>query len=779
MQFRWIAATIAIITVAAWAMPPAPGVLERIADEGRLTQFRLRMADARARGVNAPFDFKTAEPLRDGADERIVRALCILVDFEDNEANRNGNSAERFQEMLFSVGEYRTGSMRDWYLENSYGNIDIQGLVVGWYRMPHTYDYYVQGQNGFGNFPRNAQGLVRDALAAANDDVDFREFDNDNDRTVEALFVVHAGPGAEATGNEDQIWSHAGFVPENITFDGMRFARYAMEPEDGKIGVFGHELGHSYFGLPDLYDTDYSSAGVGMWSMMAGGAWGGGGERPVHFDPWCKYRIGVIDPIPVVQNQRNLVLPPVELEPEVLMLWREDDWNNEFFLLENRARIGYDTSMPGQGVMIWHIDEDKRSNSEEWYPGENPNAHYLVAVEQADGNWDLEHNSGRGDGGDPFPGETWNGTFSTHTTPDSRDYGGRATNVTVYNIEAVDSVRYRINIALDPDWEPEALNLFVLNRIPPDHRYPDPDRRDGALTDEVRLVRSLFRQAGVWDYQIGSELPQALGEFNTILYLESWREGDVAGEGLTLDEQTLLAAFLSSGRRLVLVGPDVAGNIARTEDSPLWPMLSAELLSEGVPAEENQARIITGNEMTRIAGQSFPIKVGSPATHYLDEVQPAAAGAKLLFRDNRGAKRGVIFTSEDGGYRVIIQPFLFGALVDWGGRKSRLMELYFNYMQFALAAPPLAREAPPPRVNRLIAAWPNPFNGALTISTRGLSLGTTLKVTDLLGREVGMISVNAPSQTISWQPSGIAPGIYWLFADGEGGGAPVRVVYLK
>ncbi|NQU06686.1 MAG: M6 family metalloprotease domain-containing protein, partial [Calditrichaeota bacterium] len=336
-------------------MPPAPGVIEAMNDQGNFQSFLLRFEDASRRGMNQPFDFDLNQLKRDDNDEIEIHVICILVDFDDNEADQDQFSAEEFQEMLFSVEEYETGSMRDWYLENSLGEVNIVGNVHGWYRMPQDYAYYVDGQNGFGGFPRNARGMVRDALVAADGDVDFSDYDNGGNGVVEGLFVVHAGPSAESTGSDDDIWSHAWNAPE-IRLDNVRFASYAMEPENGKIGVFGHELGHSLFGLPDLYDLSQESRGVGRWSMMSTGCWGGGGRTPVHFDAWCKMVTGFIIPLEIVENQANIIQEPIETGGEVYMTWREGEIRNQYFILENRQQIGFDRSLPGSGLLIWHID---------------------------------------------------------------------------------------------------------------------------------------------------------------------------------------------------------------------------------------------------------------------------------------------------------------------------------------------------------------------------------------------------------------------------------------
>jgi hypothetical protein len=81
----------------------------------------------------------------------------------------------------------------------------------------------------------------------------------------------------------------------------------------------------------------------------------------------------------------------------------------EYFLLENRQQTGFDESLPASGLLLWHIDENRVNNSGEWYPGcTSCTSHYKVALVQADGLYHLEKKVNRGDGGDPFPGNTVN-----------------------------------------------------------------------------------------------------------------------------------------------------------------------------------------------------------------------------------------------------------------------------------------------------------------------------------------------------------------------------------
>jgi len=109
-------------------------------------------------------------------------------------------------------------------------------------------------------------------------------------------------------------------------------------------------------GLPDLYDYDASSAGVGVWCLMSHG--GGGAnmnnpERPTHLSAWCKEQLGFVTPIDIVGTE-IVQIPPVESYPVVYRLWEDQFMGSRYFLFENRQAIGFDASLEGEGVLIWH-----------------------------------------------------------------------------------------------------------------------------------------------------------------------------------------------------------------------------------------------------------------------------------------------------------------------------------------------------------------------------------------------------------------------------------------
>lgn len=357
------------------------------------------------------------------------RALVLLVDFSDKVATQ---SQQHYKDMLFSSGTYATGSLRDFYWEASYNQLTVTGEVsgeggvtTGWYRASQAYSYYTNGNYGFGSYPQNAQKLVEDTVDLAAPYVNFADYDNDGDGFVDALFIVHAGPGAEATGNVNDIWSHKWEISPK-TVDGVKVKDYSMEPEDGRIGVFCHELGH-VFGLPDLYDTDYSSAGTGRWDLMAGGSWNGGGDTPAHPTSWCKFKLGWVNPTVIFNSQQSVTLKPYAINNEqVYKLPIGATDSKEYFLLSNRRKMGFDSQLPGEGLIVEHVDENQTGNTDE--------THYLVGVEQCDGKFDLEKNANRGDDTDSYPCGA-NSSFTVSTTPSSKAYNGSDSKVAVTNIQ--------------------------------------------------------------------------------------------------------------------------------------------------------------------------------------------------------------------------------------------------------------------------------------------------------------------------------------------------------
>ena len=219
------------------------------------------------------------------------------------------------------------------------------------------------------------------------------------------------------------------------TADGAtKIYAYLTVPEDCKVGVCAHELGHLLFGFPDLYDTDNTSEGIGNWCLMGAGSWNNGGNTPAHPSAWCKAQQGWVKVQNHKKKQKKAAIKDVKSGYKVHRLWKDGIIGDEYFLVENRQKTLFDSYLPDNGLLVWHIDDSISSNTNE--------VHYKVALIQADDNKDLELNHNRGDAGYPYPGSNNKKNFNNTTTPNSKSYAGLATCVAINNISAPATVMH-------------------------------------------------------------------------------------------------------------------------------------------------------------------------------------------------------------------------------------------------------------------------------------------------------------------------------------------------
>ena len=54
----------------------------------------------------------------------------------------------------------------------------------------------------------------------------------------------------------------------------------------------------------------------------------------------------------------SVTIPDVKASHNVLRLWKDGTAGSEYFLVENRQRTGFDAQLPGDGLLVWHIDEE-------------------------------------------------------------------------------------------------------------------------------------------------------------------------------------------------------------------------------------------------------------------------------------------------------------------------------------------------------------------------------------------------------------------------------------
>ena len=368
------------------------------------------------------------------------RGLVILVDFYNQHFAADDPKA--FYTQMFS-SEGLTGfhdpvtdrdvscpgSVRDYFSDQSNGAFRPPFDVYGPYRA--TY-----GSNNTQARSNQCQSLSTtlfvNALKAANEEVDFTNYDNNNDGKIDMVYFLVAGYASSFSGNnEGYLWPHASNLSSlNRYFDNKKLDGYACSTElfgfestpstvtvDG-IGTVAHEFSH-VLGLPDFYDTDYEEGGgqshdPGGWDVMAGGSDYNYGRSPVGYTLYERYALGWATPITITQSG-TYTLNPVNTSREGYIL--RTPVENEFFTIENRQKTGWDSNLPGHGMLVTRVDS---TNVSIWNRNKvncNPEHNYFELLRAG--------NTSSGDlASDPFPGLTGNIMLTNNTAPSLLTWGG-------------------------------------------------------------------------------------------------------------------------------------------------------------------------------------------------------------------------------------------------------------------------------------------------------------------------------------------------------------------
>jgi M6 family metalloprotease-like protein len=353
----------------------------------------------------------------------IKKALCVLMQYPDKPLTK---TRQDFDNLINQVGyaEYGArGSVHDFYIENSYGLLDLQVTVAGPYTAARNHNIYANGSNSV-----DGRDLAKEAVQAAHaDGIDLSEYATNN--RLETFHVIYAGHGEESSGDPKDIWAHKWFLRAPMVLDGVTINDYSCSPElRGAssnditcIGVICHELCH-VFGSPDYYDSDGGTGGnfigTGEWDLMGSGEWntpdGMKGNAPAHINMFQKIRYGWVTPIELTDMQKIEDMPNAA-ENAVAYTIKAND-NGEHYILENKQYRGFDVALPGHGLLIYHVHQNAGgATSNAWHPQQlyPVNASAIIMRPNADPRSYGDINSGAC----PFPGTNNKTSFSDESTP--------------------------------------------------------------------------------------------------------------------------------------------------------------------------------------------------------------------------------------------------------------------------------------------------------------------------------------------------------------------------
>jgi M6 family metalloprotease-like protein len=305
---------------------------------------------------------------------------------------QEGNTAEHFNKILDGFGGNPTGSLTEFYFENSFGQFLVDVDVFGPFTSVRSIEdrcYYgnieptpvtdgdldptdsVLGIGGLG-----AAGMAIEAVPQADPSVDFAPYDNDGDGYVDFVGIIHSGPDMAVTGDPCNTWSHAlpfsvlidiaesvAGLPDLVrgglpTLDGVIVDRLFTMPEFDEpggqlnIGVATHEMGHA-LGEIDFYNVPDTSEGTGEWDIMAASGYMGRPiqSNPTGFNPSSRVFQGWVTPTVVHDDVRDVVLRPRNILPKAGYSYGEPD--------PNLVLVPVKWIKPGQTDELGHVWTDR------------------------------------------------------------------------------------------------------------------------------------------------------------------------------------------------------------------------------------------------------------------------------------------------------------------------------------------------------------------------------------------------------------------------------------
>ena len=366
------------------------------------------------------------------------KGLIILANFKDKTFNATQEDFYKLANQPNYVSGNYKGSMYDYFLAQSEGQFELTFDVVGPVTVSQNYSYY--GANDSGGNDKYPATMVIEALKKADADVNYADYDWDGDGYVDQVYVVYAGKGEADGGAANTIWPHEwqlsaarqyGDGSGKQQLDGVYIDTYACGGEQNGstgetagIGTMCHEFSHC-LGYPDFYDTDYSG-GQGMfeWDLMDSGSYNGDGYLPAGYTGWERWVAGWKEPIELLSTQTVKGMKALADGGNTYIIYNQGN-KNEYYMLENRQQVKWDGGVPGEGLLIVHVDYSASAWSSNT-PNDTP-SHQRMTWVAADNEYQYTTYQGTkyyttaGAKNDPFPYGNVN-AFNKSTTPAAKFY---------------------------------------------------------------------------------------------------------------------------------------------------------------------------------------------------------------------------------------------------------------------------------------------------------------------------------------------------------------------
>lgn len=378
----------------------------------------------------------------------------ILVEFSDVEFSVENpkatfdkylNGKELFNKETDPEMGQNYASVAKYFKDMSFGKFEPEFEVYGPVNLGKPLATYGAGYSS----QENMGLLLTDACTAVDNEVDFTQYDSNDDGNIDLIYIIYAGFSQSIAGNStDCIHPKSGYLSLAKSFDGMDVKRYGVNNElngtpadqaDGPIingiGLFCHEFSHC-MGLPDLYPKSGSIAeacinqNMDYWSLMDAGEYTGNGYRPTAYTAWERERLGWME-IGTLTGPSNVELKSLDEGGAAFRIYNDkDETGHEYYIVENVQNNGWNKKLFGNGLMVTHVDYLSSQFSLGGCKVNNTEGHPRMHVMAADGMFVPEY----------FLGSTIEDSYITFLKEHNADlvakYGGQVFSIEDYKAEA-------------------------------------------------------------------------------------------------------------------------------------------------------------------------------------------------------------------------------------------------------------------------------------------------------------------------------------------------------
>ena len=378
----------------------------------------------------------------------------ILVEFSDVEFSVENpkatfdkylNGKELFNKETDPEMGQNYASVAKYFKDMSFGKFEPEFEVYGPVNLGKPLATYGAGYSS----QENMGLLLTDACTAVDDEVDFTQYDSNDDGNIDLIYIIYAGFSQSIAGNStDCIHPKSGYLSLAKSFDGMDVKRYGVNnelngtPADqangpiiNGIGLFCHEFSHC-MGLPDLYPKSGSIAeacinqNMDYWSLMDAGEYTANGYRPTAYTAWERERLGWME-IGTLTGPSNVELKSLDEGGAAFRIYNDkDETGHEYYIVENVQNNGWNKNLFGNGLMVTHVDYLSSQFSLGGCKVNNTEGHPRMHVMAADGMFVPEY----------FLGSTIEDSYITFLKEHNADlvakYGGQVFTIEDYKAEA-------------------------------------------------------------------------------------------------------------------------------------------------------------------------------------------------------------------------------------------------------------------------------------------------------------------------------------------------------